>query len=336
MQNTTRVQFEQMTAHIAKLNGVTDVSKKFTVAPAVQQTLEKRIQESSAFLSAINIYPVRAQQAEKLGLGIMSSIASTTDTKTKRRETTDPTDMDDGKYFCSQTNFDTHISYNKIDAWAMFPEFQTMFRDACLERQALDRIMIGFNGIRRAATSDRAANPLLQDVNVGWLQQYREQSPERVASQGKVANKIQVGQAGDFNNLDALVMDMVANLVAPWHRGRTDLVAIVGGKLLHDKYFPLVNKDQNNSEKMAADLIISQKRIGNLPAVQVPFFPDNAVLVTPLDNLSLYWQQGGRRRSIIENPAQDRIENYESSNDAYVVEDFGAGAVAENIVILEA
>lgn len=336
MQNETRLLYEKYAAHIAKLNGVADVSKKFTVAPSVQQTLEKHIQESSDFLKLINIFPVTDQQGEKLGLGVSSTIASTTDTKTKSRETTDPTGLDGSGYFCTQTNFDTHITYGKIDAWANFPNFQTLFRDACLERQALDRIMVGFNGTSRAATSDRVANPLLQDVNKGWLQKYREGAPERVASSGKVAGKIQVGATGDFKNLDALVMDLVQNMIDPWHRRRTDLVALVGSNLLHDKYFPLVNKDQNNSEKLAADVIISQKRVGNVPAAQVPFFPENAVLVTTFDNLSLYWQKGSRRRSIIEVPAKDRIENYESSNDAYVVEDFGAGALVENIEIQEA
>lgn len=43
-------------------------------------------------------------------------------------------------------------------------------RNAIVKRQALDRIMIGFNGVKRAKTSNRAENPLLQDVNKGWLQ----------------------------------------------------------------------------------------------------------------------------------------------------------------------
>lgn len=43
-------------------------------------------------------------------------------------------------------------------------------RNAIVKRQALDRIMIGFNGVKRAKTSNRSENPLLQDVNKGWLQ----------------------------------------------------------------------------------------------------------------------------------------------------------------------
>jgi hypothetical protein len=63
----------------------------------------------------------------------------------------------------------------------------------------------------------------------------------------------------------------------------------------------------------------------------VPFFPANSMLITPLENLSLYWQEGTRRRTIVDNAKRDRIENYESSNDAYVVEDYGAGCLIENI-----
>ncbi|WP_312679172.1 P2 family phage major capsid protein, partial [Escherichia coli] len=38
-----------------------------------------------------------------------------------------------------------------------------------------------------------------------------------------------------------------------------------------------------------------------------------------------------RRRAIIDNPKRDRVENFESSNDAFVVEDFGCGCLFENI-----
>ena len=83
---------------------------------------------------------------------------------------------------------------------------------------------------------------------------------------------------------------------------------------------------------LAADVIISQKRIGNLPAVRVPYFPADAMLITKLENLSIYFQLGGRRRHVKEEPEKNRIANYESSNDAYVIEDYGLGCLVENIV----
>ena len=51
------------------------------------------------------------------------------------------------------------------------------------------------------------------------------------------------------------------------------------------------------------------------------------------DNLSIYWQEDTRRRSVIDNPKRDRIENFESVNEAYVVEDYRCVALVENITI---
>ncbi|WP_417761731.1 phage major capsid protein, P2 family [Shewanella sp.] len=330
MRNETRQLFNAYAAQLCALNGVDSTNTKFTVAPSVQQTLETRMQESSEFLTRINIVPVNEQSGEKLGLGINSTIASTTDTTKQDRQVIDPTDLDAAGYECTKTNFDTALRYSKIDMWAKFQDFQARIRDTILKRQALDRIMIGFNGTSRAATSDRAKYPLLQDVNIGWLQKIRQYAPQRhmkevVADSGKII----IGT--DYANLDALVFDMVNNLIEPWYQDDTELVAICGRKLLADKYFPIVNQNHAPTETIAADLIISQKRLGGLPAVRVPSFPANGILVTRMDNLSLYWQEGARRRHIIDNPKRDQIENYESSNDAYVIEDYGCAAFAENI-----
>lgn len=337
MRKETRFAFDAFLNAIAKLNGINNATQKFAVAPSVQQKLETRIQESSDFLKRVNMIGVTDQQGAKLGLGVGSPIASTTDTTQKDRATADVTDLDENGYNCTQTNFDSHLTYAKLDAWAKFPDFQTRIRDVIVRRQALDRIAIGFNGTSRAPTSDRTANPLLQDVNKGWLQRMRDQAPQRVMDEGdKTAGKIVVGANGDYANLDALVTDLVASMIDPWHQDDTALVVMCGRGLLHDKYFPLINKSQAPSEMLAADVIQSQKRIGNLPAVTVPFFPANAVFVTSFDNLSLYFQDGARRRTIVDNAKRDRIENYESSNDAYVVEDLGRAAVAENIEIAPA
>lgn len=330
MRNDTRVVFNQYLSDVAQLNGVASAIQKFTVAPSIQQTLETRIQESSAFLNSINNMGVMEQSGEKLGLSVGSPIAGTTNTATTDRSPVDPTALDADGYVCTQTNFDTALPYAKLDAWAKFPDFQTRVRDAIVKRIALDIIMIGFNGTSRAATSNRVANPLLQDVNIGWLQKMRLNAAARVMDEGATAGKIVVGESGDFKNIDALVFDMVNNLIDPWHREDTGLVAILGRDLLADKYFPLVSNN-TPTEKAAADLIISQKRVGGIQAVTAPFVPAGTVMVTRLDNLSRYYQEGARRRSVIDNPKRDQIENYESSNDAYVIEDYGMAAVAENI-----
>ena len=152
MKKNTRFAFNAYLQQLARLNGVAveELSSKFTVEPSVQQTLEDQIQQSAAFLTLINVTPVTEQSGQLLGLGVGSTIAGTTDTTAKEREPVDPTLMVDVEYKCEQTNFDTVLTYAKLDLWAKFQDFQVRIRDAIVKRQALDRIMIGFNGVKRA------------------------------------------------------------------------------------------------------------------------------------------------------------------------------------------
>jgi P2 family phage major capsid protein len=345
MRKQTRFKFNAFMSRVAELNGVDtgDLDKKFSVEPSVTQTIMTRVQDSSTFLTRINILPVRDMKGEKIGLDVSGSIASTTDTAGgDERETADFATLDAEGYFCQQVNYDFHIRYNTLDLWARYQDFQTRLRDAIVKRQSLDRIMIGFNGTHRAKTSNRVKFPLLQDITPGWLQKYRENAPSRVmnkvvAEDGSVVSeKVRVGAGGDYANLDALVMDATNTLIAPWYQEDPELVVICGRQLLADKYFPLVNQEQPNTEALAADLIISQKRIGNLPAVRVPYYPADALLITRMDNLSIYWQEDTHRRHMVENSKRDRIENYESINEDYVVEDYACGCLVENIELLAA
>lgn len=337
MRTETRTQFDHFTQRVAQLNSVSSVGNTFAVAPSVQQRMEARIQESSAFLSAINMHGVIDLKGEKIGVGVNGTIAGRTDTSgDAERQPADVTSMDSTGYECVQTNYDTAIPYARLDAWARQPNFQAILRDAIIRRQALDRIMIGFNGTNIAKTTDRNANPMLQDVNKGWLQKYREHAPARVMREGEPGSgavKVGASAGADYANLDALVMDATSLLIEPWHQQDPKLVVVLGRNLVHDKYFPIINEKLAPTEQLAADLVLGTKRIGGLQPVVVPFMPANALMVTTLDNLSIYWQLEARRRYIKEQPEKNRVANFESSNDDYVVEDYGRGAVVENIVI---
>ena len=335
MRNETRQKFNEFTGKVAKLNAITSAMVQFNVQPSVQQTLETKMQESVSFLSMINMVPVDELKGQKVGIGISSTIAGRTNTDTKDRQPNNPAALYDHNYECAQTNYDTMIGYAQLDSWAKFPDFQTRIRDAIITRQGLDRIMIGWHGTSAAPDTDRNANPLLQDVNIGWLKHIRTDAPAQVMSEGTDGSgKIYVDTAdGDYKNIDALVFDAVNELIKPWFQDDTELVAICGRKLLSDKYFPIINDASDNQNKLAGQVLVSQKQIGGLKAVRVPFFPDNALLITKLSNLSIYWQDGARRRHIEEEPKRNRIVNYESSNDAYVVEDYDCVALVENIVM---
>ena len=335
MRNETRQKFNEFTGKVAKLNAITSAMVQFNVQPSVQQTLETKMQESVAFLSMINMVPVDELKGQKVGIGISSTIAGRTNTDSKDRQPNNPAALYDHNYECAQTNYDTMIGYAQLDSWAKFPDFQVRIRDAIITRQGLDRIMIGWHGTSAAPDTDRNANPLLQDVNIGWLKHIRTDAPAQVMSEGtEGSGKIYVDVAdGDYKNLDAMVFDAVNELIKPWFQDDTELVVICGRKLLSDKYFPIINDASDNQNKLAGQVLVSQKQIGGLKAVRVPFFPDNAMLITKLSNLSIYWQDGARRRHIEEEPKRNRIVNYESSNDAYVVEDYDCVALVENIVM---
>lgn len=348
MHNDTRRALLAYTSQVAVLNGVASATEKFTVSPSVQQTLETRQTESSAFLQAINMVGVRDQEGEKLNLGAAGTVARRTNTATpgNERKARVAHSLGSNKYRCEKTDFDTAIKYAQLDAWSQFPDFQTRVRDAVLTQQALDRIMIGFNGTSVAAETDPVAHPLLQDVNKGWLQHIREQVPLQVLNEGeKVADKVIIDPRpdtgagapegailGDYATLDAAVFDAKKNL-APWAQERADLVVIVGRNLINEKIFPMINKAIDPTEQVALNIIMGAKQIGGLPAAVVPFFPPDAFLITTLKNLSIYWQIGARRRAIIDNPKADQVENFESSNDAYVVEDYGLVSLVENIEV---
>lgn len=350
MLNDTRLKYDAYTTQIGKLNGVADTGKSFTVAPAVAQTLRGKIQASSAFLTSINIIPVVAQEGDKVGVGVKGTIASRTDTRIHDRQPRYPGDLDETRYRCEKTDFDTLIRYETLDAWAHQPNFQPLIRNAIVKAKALDIITIGFNGVKVAVETDPNTYPLLQDVNIGWLQHIRLDAPARVLSEGdlKPATRVnnvvnvagaiyvgagEVGTSVDYVNIDALIYDAI-ELLDENYRDDTDLVVIVGRDLVHDKYFSIINAAGDKAtETLARDVLLSDKKLGGLQAVRVPKFPKNALLITTLANLSVYEQIGTERRKIEDNAKRDQVENYESVNQAFVVEDMGKVALVENIVM---
>lgn len=309
--------------------------KQFTVEPTVQQKIDNAVLENSEFLKMINIVYVDEQAGEALQLGLSGPIASRTNTETGERKTKSIHSLKDNPYLCVQTNFDTHITYADLDAWAKFPDFAARISALKAQQIALDRIMIGFNGESAAKDTNISKNPLLQDVNIGWLKLIKDRAAEKVMKEEvKGSGKIEVGTGKTYQTLDALVYAMKEDFIASQFRNDTKLVAILGSNLLADKYFPLVNNPKG-TEQLAGDTIISQKRVGGLRAITVPYFPENAVLVTSLDNLSIYIQDGKMRRTIDDVPKHNRIEDYISSNEAYVVQNYDAVALALNIQMSE-
>lgn len=336
MKSETRQKFNEYCAFVAESNQYNgqpvEVSKKFTIQTPVMQTYQDIMREEVGFLQLINMETVELQESETIGLDIGTTIAGVTDTTIVGNER-QPAQVHKheklNRYRCEQVNFDTLLRYPTLDKWSGHDDFIERYGRALTKQMARDHVMIGWNGKERAAnTSDRKNNPMLEDVAVGWLEKIRRNAPERIQT-----DPVTLGDEGDYKNIDALVFDLVENKMAEHHREDTDLVVIIGRKLFHNKYLGLLNDSTLPSERVNANVLWGSREIAGMRCLRVPYFPDDAVLVTRLDNLSIYTQDGSMRRTIIDNAKSDQVEEYTSKNIDFVVEDYTGLAMSDAGVI---
>lgn len=327
--------FAELQFALAETYGVDLVSQMFTVEPTIAQELNEAITAKADFLERINIVPVSDLKGEKVFIGTNGPVTGRTNTKTTDREAKDASALDNTQYELYPTESDVGLSYAKIDAWAKFPDFHQKYSAAVQKQIALDRMMIGFHGTHAAPDTDITQYPLLQDVNKGWLQILREQAPHQVLKEGKEVGKITIGVGGDYANLDAAVHD-AKQLVDERLRENGDLVAIIGSDLLAADKAKLYSKQADKpTEKERIELAQVIATYGGLPAFSVPNFPVDAVLVTSFDNLSIYYQDSSWRKQTVDNPKRSRIEDYNSRNEGYVVEQLEKAGLIENVEVLK-
>lgn len=290
------------------------------------------------------MFGVNDQEGQKILIGSKGPITNTNNSSdgTSRRNPADNHSKEPSDYHCRKVNYDSALGYAQLDAWSQQSNFQTIISQANAQQISLNRIMIGFNGTLYAEKSDRAANPLLQDCGVGWLQKIRNEASHRIIKDVTLTSRNEDNKViakGTYGNLDTAVYDAKNSLLDPWHRKAPDLVVIMASGLLTASNFPKLNAlSQSNpsTELLAGQLIVSQERVGGLPTFFAPYFPSDGVLITSFKNLSLYYQLGGLRRSMIEEPQYNLIATYQSSNDDFVVEDYGKTAFIDGIQFAQA
>ncbi|MBH9537883.1 phage major capsid protein, P2 family [Novosphingopyxis sp. YJ-S2-01] len=317
---------------------LTVAARSFAVDPTVQQQLLDRIQQSDLGLFAkFNNILVNEIKGEKIFMGTSGKVvASTTDTDVNERKPVSPIELADDQYECTVTDWDTIIKFAFLDSWAKFPDFEARIGRWLVRAQVEDRLKIAFNGTHRAATSNRDANPLGQDVNKGWLQHIREQAPaQNITEIQGGSGKVTYGAGGDYRSIDQLVLEAYHDVISQPYRASGNIVCFISEGLLSDRHFKLVDQDKP-SEEIAADQIIQTARVGTRPVEIVPWFPEGTILLTSHENLSRYEQEGSRRRKIEQAPQRRGFVNWESFNEAFVVEEYGKAALIENIAPFEA
>lgn len=329
MENTTREKLDLLFAALAKNHGVPTAQKLFSASPTKAQVMVDKRAASIDFLTKINVKTVKEREGEKIFGSMVPVIPSRTDTANdNKRKTRALMQLDPSGYVCKSSEFDVHITYEQLDAWAKFPNFNEKFMSYMRRGIALGQIKVGFYGESAAGVTDGDANPNGEDANVGWIQHLRNAG--QVITDGAVANKLRLGAGGDYLNLDGMVFDTL-QMVDEVHRERDDLVAVIGRDLLAmDKTQIYAGEGTKPSEKMLIETARVSRTYGGLPSMAVPYFPSRGLYVGPLDNLSLYVQETSVRQKVFDNSELDRVQHFNSENDAYVIEDTGASAVIEH------
>lgn len=318
MNEQTRRLFSTLMARFAATYGVASVERQFTIVPSIAQVLKDKIVEASTFLPKINIVAVDELKGENILGAASSPVTGRTNTAEAGKERTPRNVMGLSKYSfeLAQTNADVALPYRLVDAWAKFPDFAERYARYVRERMASDMEIIGWHGASAADDTDLTANPLLQDVNKGWMQYMRDNLPANILVQGATEGEIRIGEGGDWPNLDVAVNDLLQGI--PEYM-RQNLVALIGADLIaHEKSALYAAVGSQPTEK--ALLGHSLTTFGGLPWETPSNFPARGLVITSYNNLSIYQQDGSWRRQIVDNPKKDQVEDYNSRNEGYVVE----------------
>lgn len=330
--------FTAMLVSMAATYGVESVAEQFTVNPTTAQKLVDKLIEQETLLQKINNVPVDELKGQKVIGSVTGLHAKRTNTAANDRVPQDVISLGSKDYELFKTEFDTFLTYAMVDTWAKFPDLKDRYRNWVLKAIALTRVQIGWYGTHAATVTDSTTYPLNQDVNKGWLQHLREYNGgAQWFEEGATANEIRIGAGGDFENLDSAVHALL-QMINPVHRKSKDLVVFIGDELLAAEQARLyASQGRTPSEKERIANILVTKTYANLPAETPTGFPGRGLMITSYSNLSIYWQETSWRRSVIDNPKRDRVEDYNSVNEGYVIEDEekAAGFEFANVKIKE-
>lgn len=338
-----RKKLDQHFANTAQAFGVPvrdpAAGQHYAATPTVAQTIyNKIVEDGNAFLRSINVMPVSDLKGEKVGMSLTGRVGSRTDTSGSGERTPKHLDNTDPKgYELFPTEFDVALKYAKIDAWSKFPDFAARYM--ALVRQAIgnDMLQTGWTGTSAAAATNIGINPLLQDLNIGWLQLLRlfnAGSQYLLGGTKGTAGAVTLGETdtaiGGFSNLDKLAK-AAREMLPIYHQDRPDLVLLAGSDVLsyQKDIFYEVNGNTPSEKGLIASVITS--KYDELPTIRPPFFPAGTIMVTPLSNLSIYYQDSSVRRTQKDKPEKNEVQDFNSVNMGYVVEDEEMTALIENI-----
>lgn len=274
------------------------------------------------FSKNINIVTVEDRNGESFLGNIGNPASSRTDVSKQDRETyslLSPTT----RYNCAQMNTDVSVKYPLLNKWSASSsrDFSKSYVDYTLQRVGIDRLIAGWHGSEQTnPNTSPTHDPLLRNLSMGWLASMIDQRPERVLG-SESGQTIMIGSANSadanfvFKNLDEAVISAIAK-IPPLHRN--NLVCLIGDELLAQEQMRVYGSDSFIYEKHKNEAMFNS--FGNIPRLDCIGFPSLGLVVTSIDNLSIYIKSGTAFRQFRNNVKREQIEDYQTCELAYVVE----------------
>lgn len=330
MQLTPRAEalLHKYAAGLAKANSVPDTKRFFSLAEPREIQLRDALLQQSEFLRLITMMDVSQVTGQVVNTGNPRLFTGRKQGGRFSREL----GVDGNEYKLVETDSGSALTYALLVVWANSgseEEFFQRIQTFSNESFALDMLRVGFNGKSIAPTTDPDANPLGEDVNIGWHEIVKQRSPGQIITDEVVLDRS--GTGADYTSLDAIVTDIVHTTIPQQFRGDPRLVALVSADLIGADATSMMNRIDRPTEKVAAQLI--NREIAGRTAYTPPFMPDGRVIVTTLSNLHIYTQANTRKRKAEWVDDRKQFENNYLRMEGYAVEwDELYGAV-DNVTI---
>ncbi|MDC9596858.1 P2 family phage major capsid protein [Xenorhabdus anantnagensis] len=265
-------------------------SDTFSISQPSENLLRVAISDSSWFLNKLTLADVSQEAGDTINFGDSTiHTGRAIEGRFHKRVS-----MESVPYALEETDTCAAISYEQMSLIANSgsgddEHFTQVMSDLFSKTVSLDMIRVGFNGEFCAFPTKPDVYKRGQDVNRGWHAIAKE------FNQGSqvITDKIILGKNGDFPNLDAIANYLIIKKIPEEFREDPRLVILVGSELA-----ALYREKLFNASDKAADIQASQMALSTIAgrfALIPPFMPGRRLVVTTLDNLHIYTQQGTRR-----------------------------------------
>ena len=319
---------------LAAAYGVENVSEQFNISEPMENKLHGSLLDSADFLKSITyvqVPQIKGQVLKVGGHGILTGRKSA-------GRFSGGQDIDANKFELTKTDSCAFVTWDQLAVWANAQkpgEFLKLMKQNTSSRFALDIIRVGWNGTSAAVDTDPVANPMGEDVNIGWHQLVKTNAPDQVVTDTIYFNpdlaKDTPPKLGEYRTLDAIVTEL-KSMLHPSVRNDPRLRVYVGSDLVASAQSRLMNQANTPSEKVAAQML--DGTIGGCMAEIPPFFPEKRISLTLPKNLHCYDQSGTQERESKNVSDRSRHEDKWWRMEGYAVEEYEAYASIDEAAMI--